>query len=237
MKTNDTERPILFSGEMVRALLRDRNPKTQTRRLVKPQPIVVPGWARLGTRRTARAVDGVRFAAGTPRETTYAADFLATYADDITRKFCPCGVPGDRLWVRETWADADSMYQGHTNDVPSVVAYRADKNAIQFDAKKPSPVPSWDLKRWDFDALTWRPSIHMPRWASRITLEVTSVRVERLQDITEEDARAEGVEDRYYRTAFAELWDGINGDRVAWESNPWVWVVGFKRVAAEARLR
>lgn len=256
MKTNDTERPILFSGEMVRALLREQNPKTQTRRLVKPQPIVVPGWATRGTHREAYAVDGVRFAARTPRETTYAADFLATYADDIVQRFCPYGVPGDRLWVRETWAkvravspatgapialgDGERLIKAPTswtdeegrtrwNHDGEVVAYRASSSIEFCDGD------GFSGEMADRDGMPrWRPSIHMPRALSRITLEVTSVRVERLQDITEEDARAEGVEDRYYRTAFAELWDGINGDRAAWASNPWVWVVGLKRVPPEA---
>lgn len=137
--------------------------------------------------------------------------------------------PGDRLWVRETW----------TNDPEGGFAYRAtvDPNWLDLYSK----------------GLSWRPSIHMPRWASRITLEVESVRVERLQDISEADARAEGVNkgvfeydcpartcgkfwsEQTYRNGFNILWDDINAKRgFGWGVNPWVWVVGFKRVEETA---
>lgn len=135
---------------------------------------------------------------------------------------CPYGAPGDRLWVRETWAKA--------GEVGDDIEYRADN---------PDPLGA-----------RWRPSIHMPRWASRLLLEVTAVRVERLQDISEDDACAEGVQELdgtldelalYARAKkmgecatdsrvwFAELWDSINGTRAPWASNPFVWVVSFKR--------
>mgnify|MGYP003896954981 CR=1 FL=1 len=129
---------------------------------------------------------------------------------------CPYGVPGDRLWVRETlWRNG-----GYVADGPSKV-----KN----DGKVPA--------------------IFMPRWDGRITLEVTAVRVERLQDISEEDARAEGIEPRHNakwpngdpgymhdvaRRTFASGWDSINGKRAPWASNPWVWVVTFKRLELAA---
>lgn len=135
---------------------------------------------------------------------------------------CPYGQPGDRLWVREAWARDDEDGQ---------LMYRADVGR-------------------DLCADAWRPSIHMPRWASRITLEVTAVRVERLQDISEADAQAEGVIPKWepgcsgrlmdafggfsFRpaaSAYAELWEQINGPG-AWDANPWVWVVEFKRVTA-----
>jgi hypothetical protein len=123
---------------------------------------------------------------------------------------CPYGNLGDRLWVRETWAPAFEPYE---------FIYRAD-NVDPIDR--------------------WRPSIHMPRWASRITLEVESVRVERLNDCSAEDALAEGVSDRDPDTGawqnpkeqYADLWESINGPG-SWEANPWVWVVTFRRIKPE----
>lgn len=215
------ERGILFSAPMVHALLDGR--KSVTRRIVKPQP---PAGV-LG------------FAVSTCT--------LTNLSDYSVR--CPYGVPGDRLWVRETWGAADQMYQDHDSDPPRVVAYRATKTAIQFDADPPRPIPTYDRDQWNWDALTWRPSIFMPRWASRITLEVTEVRAERLHEITEADAKAEGVPrdtepcdharrscaeikclGPTFKCSFANLWEEINGDRAPWRSNPWVWVVAFKRV-------
>lgn len=134
---------------------------------------------------------------------------------------CPYGIAGDRLWVRETWAVAkkwDGKSPGWTYG-PVVgrpaVAFRAD-GAVRSTYGK------------------WRPSIHMPRWASRITLEITKVRVERVQDISEEDAEAEGVDPIIakvptHRDAFRYLWDDINGDG-EWDANPWIWVLEFERV-------
>ena len=129
------------------------------------------------------------------------------------RVLCPYGAPGDLLWVRETWAPLKS-------------------GSVDFAA-------DWSDTQKKF-AGKWRPSIHMPRWASRITLEVKSVRVERLQDISEDDARAEGVHrtDWEYddgeccdndRDALRALWNHINGPD-AWEANPWVWALSFERV-------
>ncbi|MGH1450254.1 MAG: hypothetical protein ACRBBM_12665 [Pseudomonadaceae bacterium] len=123
---------------------------------------------------------------------------------------CPYGKPGDRLWVREA-----HFLNGR--DPGCEVIYRAD------------PLPCWEGEEQE---IRWRPSIHMHRWASRILLEVTEVRVERLQDISEDQAQAEGA----YTDpacpaydAFAQLWQSINGAG-SWESNPWVWVVDFKRI-------
>ena len=135
---------------------------------------------------------------------------------------CPHGQPGDRLWVRETWHDASSSLH-------SCALYRADGIDLHWDK--------------------WTPSIHMPRWASRITLEITSVRVERLQEISIEDAKAEGawgpddsivqkVTDYFGtdifsanpRKAFQMLWESINGPD-SWAANPWVWVIEFRRLA------
>ncbi len=136
---------------------------------------------------------------------------------------CPYGKPGDRLWGRETFAPTDG--DGST---PCSVIYRADDNRGVEDPAE----------------VTWKPSIFMPRWASRMLAEVVSVRVERVQDISEEDAIAEGVQalpigpdrrpflgkipTRSARDGFRMLWKSINGLE-SWEANPWVWVVEFKR--------
>lgn len=182
------ERPILFSGSMVRAILEGR--KTQTRRIIKPQPDMVLNW------------DDVRLKVWHEGKKGYAV--------------CPYGKPEDRLWVRETWA----------KDIPGC------PNGVTYRADHLDPLGDGPAK-----PITWKPSIHMPRIASRITLEIIRVRVEKLQSISEEDAKAEGVvnyDDRKwvtYALQFSRLWDSINSKRAPWSSNPWVWVVEFKRVA------
>lgn len=194
------ERPILFSGPMVRAILEGR--KTQTRRVVVPTmttprvaPLHMEPWIIDGEQETDEH--------GLPCWAGYHPD----YPGEAKWFSCPYGQPGDRLWVRETWNK--QMIDGAER-----VAYRADiPNGHSF--------------------LYWHPSIHMPRWASRITLELTGVRVERVQDITSEDARAEGVDapDVLPRSKFATLWDSINAKRgYGWETNCWVWVLEFKRL-------
>lgn len=178
------ERPILFSGAMVNAILTGR--KTQTRRVVK-DPI------------------------------------LRIYQSDPTRVRadldCPYGRPGERLWVRETWDER--TVQGER-----IVFYRADCGA-------------------DGDGLKWRPSIFMPREYSRINLAIISVRIQRVQDISEADIKAEGVERVRYRgytkqtiddpEDFSDLWDSINAKRgYPWKNNPLVWVIGFRRIQEAA---
>ncbi|MBW7932469.1 MAG: hypothetical protein H3C62_02410 [Gemmatimonadaceae bacterium] len=156
----------------------------------------------------------------------------STLTEDSLWIECAYGVPGDRLWVRETF-----QYEAKTD------AFEWDvRNCIiRYRATEPGAGP-W-LTAEDDISDAWRPSIHMPRWASRLTLEVTGVRVERVQDISEEDAKAEGstVPWMYkatqepvatHRAAFARLWDSINAKRAPWSSNPWVWVVAFKPIAA-----
>lgn len=208
-----TERPILFSAPMVRALL--AGTKTQTRRVVKPQPFAQPeddgsgGWE------------------------VYAGDELSG-----TMR-CPFGAPGDRLWVRETWKVSSESNHYPTDEKHLYVEFRAgavagtgqqrSKFSVERDAELARA--AWGNGK----SHAWRPSIHMPRWASRITLEVTDVRVERLQAISEADAMAEGIERgeaAMYRSAteaFVDLWESINGAG-SWRRNPWVWVVEFKRV-------
>jgi len=195
------ERPILFSGAMVRAILDGR--KTQTRRVVKPQP-------QYGD------VAGL-FASWQFRKPREDGFYLWPNAREHIHAICPYGQPGDRLWVRETW--------GYNPDFPgmtSLACFRADPEH-------------------KYDGIKWKPSIHMPRAACRLMLEITGVRVERLNDCSEADAEAEGIaflrevpdvdETLTARQLYECLWDGINGAS-AWEANPWVWVVEFKRITA-----
>lgn len=195
MQTTTKERPILFSGPMVRAILDDK--KTQTRRLMKPQPAYVWGWG--VTRSDPEYFSAhVRYPGG-------------HQPDPWVR--CPYGKAGDRLWVRETWM-CDEYGRRHQSQ--GMVRYRADAESMG----------------------AWRPSIFMPRWASRLLLENIAVRVERLQDISTDDLRAEGFRpdneaSLLWRETLAEnfqkLWNEIN-PKHPWSSNPWVWVVEFKRV-------
>lgn len=208
------EHPILFSGPMVRAILDGR--KTQTRRLMMPAP--------------ASAIDEFRFT-GIDTKTekmcwTAMRGGHPAYAFPVGSHSlmadirCPYGKPGDLLWVRET---LDSDRRGWR--------YAADSVAITMSKTAPDypAMISWAHHQ----ERNYCPSIHMPRWASRITLEVTSVRVERVHSLSEEDASAEGMlpfaTDGKCRTTFEEVWDQINGKRAPWSSNPWVWVIGFKR--------
>lgn len=225
-----TERPILFSGSMVRAILAGE--KTQTRRLVKYHD------------------GGLAY----PREDCHwrvasdglwhpCVDFLGRGISDPIGEGIACkfGAPGDRLWVRETWAPVDFLDRGYVLYDPIAIGYRADHAAISHEFGN---VHSLDVTNWGWDKVNWRPSIFMPRWASRIMLEVVDVRVERLQDITEEDAEAEGVTAAPFCKAgrsaglehiesFELLWDSINGERAPWASNPWVWRVEFERAATK----
>lgn len=140
------------------------------------------------------------------------------------------GQLGDRLWVRETWGAADRFYEGHDLDEPRVVAYRADRSAIQWDAEPPRKIPACDLNTWNWDSIKWKPSIFMPRWASRITLEITEMRTQRLQDISADDAKAEGFDGSVFDAVhwYSMLWDQINGPG-SWKSNPWAWAISFRR--------
>lgn len=216
------ERPILFSGPMVRAILEGR--KTQTRRVISPQPVYYPKEKYL------EWTDKRGLKSGCPLK------------DAHWWLSCPYGKAGDSLWVRETWAntgrqtfypEGGGSFEAGTEFICAV--YRATATEANLSHNP-----------------TWKPSIHMPRWASRITLEITQVRVERLQDISESDAEAEGVAVSHYYcdegTAqdptpahrcdpvgkFRELWESINskpGRR--WEDNPWVWALTFKRTEGQ----
>lgn len=222
------EKPILMSAPMVRALL--AGAKTQTRRELKPfrtAPLPGPeegsGWEYLPTPNAKCAFLNKTF--------EKKGEWKTSTTIPIPR--CPYGVPGDRLWVRETHARFH-VGEGLDRDVPQCVAYRAT-----CDADGGFDYMNGRAEIMRLKVTKWTPAIHMPRWASRLTLEVTDVRVERLQDISEEDAKAEGVEPdadclanrcrRPYFDRYLDLWDEING-KGSWKTNPWVWVVSFRRI-------
>lgn len=219
-------RPIIMSAESVRAILDDR--KTQTRRVVKPQP-------------------GIFMSVNDP---VVNKDGFVEWKDaqGVLRKGgkrCPYGAVGDRLWCKEVWA----LCYGRTSErgVECSVEYAAGGPAkdIWFDWRPSDRHGSAPPKPIRYIDKGKRSPLFMPRWASRLTLEITDVRVERVQEISEDDARAEGL---YFdvlgwyvpgvpatgaRTAgeaFAQLWNRINAKRgYPWESNLWVWAITFKR--------
>lgn len=217
------ERPILFSGAMVRAILDGR--KSQTRRVVRwPSAYPAKDYAEAAAamNRSESKVIGVRG----PR-------------DGVSDRWrCPYGTIGDNLWCRETWGEV-ALFSNAAEGVQGYrTVYRADPGAEES-------VGGYLVGD------RWKPSIHMPRWASRLTLEITGIRVERVQDISEADARAEGAGRGWYlrdtldgeetvptdhRGGFRALWDSINGAKpgCSWADNPFVWVVEFKRVEQEA---
>lgn len=205
------EQPILFSAPMVRAILDGH--KTQTRRIVKQslERLGDGDWYAFGHK-------GVNYRVNA-RHTTVAA-----WARLL--QFCPYGQPGDRLWVRETFCPIypqDPTYNGgRPIEYDYAATYRHGYRLGDLLGEKKK----------------WNPSIHMPRCASRITLEITGVRVERLHDINEADATAEGTPHSLHlpagRTAvenYCHLWECINGDG-SWADNPWVWVIEFHRISA-----
>lgn len=209
-----TERPILFSAPMVRALL--DGSKTQTRRVAKS--VKHPD---LGNMYDPGAL------------------VLEREPQHVIERACPYGQPGDRLWVRENWYQRGSWRKPAWPEAEWDDAYWDGSRAVEYAAEGEGKGTGWRS----------RPSIHMPRWASRILLEVVSVRVERLNAISADDCRAEGIgqcdglgtnaeildlarrmgthTDEVLR--YATLWEQINGAG-SWDANPWVWVVEFKRV-------
>lgn len=227
------EKPILYTGPMVRGILMDC--KKQTRRVITHNP----------------DEDGLSFNTE-----------IGEWQDSRGRIYhCPYGKPGDFLWVRESFVPVPDLDHDAWDD-HHISAFEWNRCGCKV---KDIPEELQVLESvihaegYDRSTLNWRPSIHMPRWASRILLKITDIRVERLQDITERDARAEGVErvgghnsitpwKNYQGTeypcenfasavvSFASLWDSINGNRkigcedVSWKANPWVWVIDFERV-------
>jgi hypothetical protein len=201
------ERPILFSGEMVRAILQGR--KVMTRRVIKLPP--ADGRLRF---------NGSRF------------EVHQGYPIGHVEIPCPYGQPGDRLWVRETWGcdKPKSMvgrakWEGPPNQDEAEVHWKQAEEEIGTLHIFPSKY--------------WRSPIFMPRWASRITLEITNIKVERVQDILPQDILAEGIhmaisdEDHSEQyEAFEELWDSINAKRgFGWNKNPWVWAIEFRKAS------
>lgn len=202
-------RPILFKPDMVNAILEGR--KTQTRRVMKPQPTPTPDDfpGQAGHWWPSNKHQSMLHVENELREWTGLAGDACPYG----------GAPGDVLWVRETFSGPRGCRRLKPTDWP-----------------KGCPIWYWaDGDESDFEATGPKPSIHMPRWASRLTLEITDVRVERLQDISEDDAECEGVTPAAppeqtgarHKPAFRHLWEDINGEE-SWASNPWVWVVEFQ---------
>lgn len=217
MKTH----PILFSADMVNAILNGR--KTMTRRIMKPQPEPRPEQA-----------DKHWWPSSQVQMMVDVEDFLQSKEDStIAGCFCPYGKPGDVLWVRETFR-----------------LFNATDECGCSEAPCPCPRTGTPLYRASHDAgeSKWKPSIFMPRAISRITLEITEVRVERLQDISKEDAIAEGIQPADFpgtpsyidylvpgtavcdpRKSFGSLWASING-LDSWNANPWVWCINFSPI-------
>ncbi|WP_312181374.1 hypothetical protein [Pantoea sp. CTOTU46764] len=222
------ERGIIFNAEMVRAVLEGR--KTQTRRMLSPRQLkMIDAAASIGE--------------CYPLESGHQHENSQSYY----RECCPFGAVGDRVWVRETWMP-DAPRDGSWADVSFYGCKGSPLSMIPERYRKPEHCihrASWEGS----EMVGWTPSIHMPRWASRITLEIIGVRVERLWDITEEDAKAEGctfealrlkpgtreVEEMGHTAVshFGGLWQSIYGDE-SWQANPWVWVIEFKRVEGDA---
>jgi hypothetical protein len=195
------EKPILFSGDMVKAILDGR--KTQTRRIVKPQPYLRAGLWQWDPTRSDHDI-------WLENEAFDSGDF-----GPWRLAMCPYGVPGDRLWVRETFT---TDFIGPRNRI----VYRTDN---------------------EVGICKWKPSIFMPRAASRITLEITEVRCQRLHEISDDDAISEGVTATtkewlgvgHAVAVYSDLWDSING-KGAWDKKPWIWAISFKRINPPANL-
>ncbi|WP_312062312.1 hypothetical protein [Pantoea septica] len=205
------ERPILLNGYMVRAVL--NGSKTQTRRIMTPQP-----------------ADDIHRHVFPNRDVQGWFSSLKHKHGPTTAHICPFGAVGDRLWVRETFSVVPRTAYAASEGVQQVIRPDDNHDAAIFRA-------GWEHST---GGIRWRPSIHMLRWASRITLEITGVRVERLASVSNEDARAEGyLADRAADGGnsdpwlwFRDLWDGIYPEQ-SFKVNPWVWVIEFKRVEGE----
>lgn len=236
--------PILMSGPMVRATLDDG--KSQTRRIVKPQPpdgyrpFIIPD-----------ASDGIAMWA-------VAAGEIGNETSDVAVRRCPYGGVGSILWVRETFVIESNHYTASVNEYPPPFTDGRPTNWHtgnedgdwweQCHYRATDPDPALHYGDLEDPHCRWRPSIFMPRWASRLTLEITQVRAERLCDITEEDAQSEGAEREFrtvvmdprglrdyhipnsYRGGFANLWEEIYGKKYPWASSPWVWAITYKRI-------
>jgi hypothetical protein len=225
------ERPILFSDAMVKAILEGR--KTQTRRILNPQPVECEKGLSWHTRQKEVRLGGGGLGVCGGADSAWRAEEVKRFA----AQRCAYGSPGDRLYVRETFSGPHEW-----TDIPPA--------GWGWDG---SHVPIWYWADGNPECGDWtrpKPGIHLPKRYSRITLEITDVRVQRLQEISEDDARAEGITDGGCtecgnsepcgcanpspdaRDAFCWLWNSINAKRAPWDSNPWVWAISFKRITA-----
>ena len=217
---------MIFNAEMVRALLDGR--KTQTRRPIK--------WKQTRFTEIGEREDGSKWPWSEDAEHT--CDFWHP---------CPFGAVGDRIWVRETWGvvshafSDDGLMIDWVPDRPSTAIHEMPFGNGYYSGYAIYAADgdfTWgDDDGYEDGRSCWKPSIHMPRAASRILLEITDVRVERLRSMSQDDARAEGViaasGPMEAGLAFRELWDSIYGEE-SWKANPWVWVIEFKRVEGGA---
>jgi hypothetical protein len=233
------ERPILFSASMVRAILEDQ--KKQTRRVVK-LPDLQPWQLAAGVQRWefSECFNSLENC------DNFIAGFLDKIGNDCLIK-SPYGKPADpafdrpadRLWVREAFcieSNREVTYEPPFDDGRPIRHHNDEHWGPWWQQphyRATDPTPELEVGT-DDPGVKWRPSIFMPRWASRILLEITAIRVERLQDISEADARAEGIAknqcpDWHALMDYQVLWESINGPG-SWAANPWVWVVEFRRV-------
>ena len=229
--TKITERGMIFNAEMVRALLSGR--KTQTRRIMKPQPEPCPRgghWWPSNVFKTMLHVED---------EMQNGKGGWGGLVGDA----CPFGAVGDRIWVRETWGvvshafSDDGLMIDWVPDRPATAIHEMPFGNGYYSGYAIYAADgdfTWgDDDGYEDGCSCWKPSIHMPRAASRILLEITDVRVERLRSMSQDDARAEGViaasGPMEAGLAFRELWDSIYGEE-SWKANPWVWVIKFKRI-------
>lgn len=241
------ERGMIFNGEMVRAILDGR--KTQTRRIMKVQPKPSksrPGDFWFSSKKLESMVHVSDLAPGNSP--------IADYHLFIQEHCCPFGAVGDRIWVREAYrfpASLDDVSPTGVGEMAVATGYRKPwaPTFYEFTGTFSDGWKGFETPPKVSNAGKLRPSIHMPRWASRILLEITDVRVERLNAISQEDAQAEGMELTGWRPTysdpdsggevmtpydnFAELWSSIYGAE-NWQANPWVWVIEFKRVEGGA---
>ncbi|MDU4128675.1 hypothetical protein [Pantoea sp.] len=246
------ERPIIFNADMVRAVLDGR--KTQTRRIMRVQPDSAEFETRFIIDSTKRSEIG---------KWCWAEPGVFVNPRRSALFSCPFGAVGDRLWVRETFATLgnedgcaidwdDNLVKGGGREAAHIYRASCEQRPRNYGLWSIPDDAFWKphTDNMQYEG-AWVPSIHMPRWASRITLEVTGVRVERLRDISEKDAAAEGVppagdllpdypgtyltskgDFATAKVAFQRLWESIYKEE-SWQANPWVWVVEFKRVEGE----
>lgn len=216
------EQPIIFTAESVRAILEGR--KSQTRRLAKFVPFDDVNLSFSG-------LSVGHYCTGAPELgwCLYSTGECGIWNQRSGRLFSRF-LAGDRLWVKEVWGAADRFYVAGDR---GIVSYRADRSSTQFAVDPPRKMPNHDIDGWDWNLVRWHSPICMPRWASRILREVTEVRVQCVQEISEEDAVAEGFtgsEVETPREQFAAAWGLINGRKAPWSSNPFVFAYTFRRI-------